>query len=191
MATDPTLAELATTTPLPQKRKSRPRKTKRKSPKHSELQTKLWATPEYRAKMIAARSRTAEDRRNNPQKYSRLGVPNGMHKAEATKAWDNARALADTIIQSFEAKGIVPVTVVPDSDNEKAKAALREACVLALGPGNMRTKLLAAAMVLKYTKAPPVQRVQSTQFAAEEWLRSNASQAGNAHNQPEMNNAHI
>jgi hypothetical protein len=119
--------------------------------------------------MLAARQRSAEDRRNNPQKYSRLGVPNGMRKAEAMKAWDTARTLADTIMSGFEAQGIVPAVVIPDSDEEKAKMALREACVIALAPGNLRTKLTAAATVLRYTKAPPVQR-RATPSSATEWL---------------------
>ena len=92
------------------------------------------------------------------------------------KAWDNARELADTIMRGFEAQGIVPELVIPDTDDAIAKAVLHEACVLALGPGNMRTKLLAAATVLKYTKAPPVQRVSSA-ITAEEWLRANGDAA--------------
>jgi hypothetical protein len=126
--------------------------------------------------MVAARQRSTEDRRKNPQKYSRLGVPNGMRKAEAMKARDTARSLADTIMAGFEAQGIVPAMVIPDSDEEKAKLALREACIIALAPGNLRTKLSAAATVLRFTKAPPVQR-NATPNSAQEWLRIAAEAA--------------
>jgi hypothetical protein len=101
-------------------RSPRPTKSGRRCPAYSEALKKLWATPEYREKMVAARQRSAEDRRNSPQKYSRLGVPNGMRKAEAMKAWETARTLADTIMSGFEAQGIVPGVVIPDSDEEKA-----------------------------------------------------------------------
>jgi hypothetical protein len=152
-------------------KKPNPRHSKsgRRCPAQSAVLKALWAKPEYREKMIAARQRSTEDRRANPQKYSRLGVPNGMRKSEAMKAWDIARALADTIMTGFEAQGIVRAVVPPDSDEEKAKLALREACALALAPGNMRTKLSAAATVLRYTKAPPVPR-KATPNSAQEWL---------------------
>ena len=60
--------------------------------------------------------------------------------------------------------------LLPDSGEEKAKLALREACVIALAPGNLRTKLAAAATVLRFTKAPPVQR-HATPDTADQWLR--------------------
>jgi hypothetical protein len=152
-------------------KKPNPRHSKsgRRCPAQSAVLKALWAKPEYREKMIGARQCSAEDRRANPQKYSRRGVPNGMRKPEAMKAWDTARALAGTIMTGFEAQGIVPAKPIPDSDEEKAKLALHEACVLALAPGNMRTKLSAAATVLRYTKAPPV-RSHATPNSAAEWL---------------------
>jgi hypothetical protein len=149
----------------------RPTKTGRRSTAQSEAQQKLWQNSEHRAKMIAARHRSTEDRRKDPQKYSRTGVPNGMRKAEAMKALDIARETADTIMKGFEAQGIVPGLVVPDSDDDLAKAAPREACIIALAPGDRRAKLMAANTVLMFTKAPPVQRY-STALTAEEWLKA-------------------
>src|SRR5260370_468821 len=67
-----------------EKRKSRrPTKAGRRSPAKSEAQKKLGRDPEHRRKMIAARHRSTEDRRKDPLRYSRLGVPTGMRKAEA------------------------------------------------------------------------------------------------------------
>jgi crotonobetainyl-CoA:carnitine CoA-transferase CaiB-like acyl-CoA transferase len=120
--------------------------------------------------MIAARHRSAEDRSKDPHHYSRLGVPNGWRKAEATQALAQANEIADTIIKDFEQQGIVPEVGIPDSDEEIAKAALREAVVMALAPGDKRTRLMAINTVLKFTKAPPVQRHATPLTTSEEWL---------------------
>jgi hypothetical protein len=159
------------------KRSPRPNKSGKKSPSRSEAHKLLWADPAYRAKMQEARARTAEDRRRNPAKYSRLGVPDGMRKAEAMELWDVARAQADEFMQTLEAQGVVEAVVVPDSDEEKAKAALRGAVVIALGPTNNRTKGMAINTVLRFTKAPPAQRVAVAPSIDHAWL----TQAWEAH----------
>jgi len=158
------------TTPNP-----RPTKTGRRSPAQSEALRKLWQDPAYSAKMIAARHRSTEDRRKDPLKYSRLGVPTGMRKAEAMALWETAGKIADRLIGVLEAEGILPAVVVPDSDDEIAKACLRELAVIAFGPGNdKRTKLMALHALLKYTKGPPTRRLDYT-LTAEEWLRDRAA----------------
>jgi hypothetical protein len=131
--------------------------------------------------MQEARARTAEDRRRNPAKYSRLGVPDGMRKAEADKLWAVAKAQADEFMRTLEAQGVVEAVVVPDSDEEKAKAALRGAVVIALGPTNNRTKGMAINTVLRFTKAPPAQRVDIASSIDPEWL----TQAWEAHRSTE------
>jgi len=98
--------------------------------------------------------------------YSRLGVPDGMRKPEATKAWDVARTKADDFMRALEAQGTIAAVVVPDSDEAKAKACLREAAVMALGPTNNRTKVMAINTVLTYTKGKPLQKIT----AATDWL---------------------
>ena len=40
-----------------------------------------WAEPEYRAKMVERDHRREELRKADPERFSRLGVPNGMRKA--------------------------------------------------------------------------------------------------------------
>jgi hypothetical protein len=58
--------------------------------------------------MSAARRRSAEDRRKDPVKYSRLGIPTGYTKATAALAWADAEAKADEAMKGLEAAGIVP-----------------------------------------------------------------------------------
>ena len=149
----------------------RPTKTGRRSPAQSEAQKKLWRDPGHRRKMIAARHRSTEDRRKDPLKYSRLGVPTGMRKAEAMALWDTAGKTADSIVRALEANGVLPEAVIPDSDDALAKACLRESAVIAFGPGrDQRTKLMALYALLKYTKGRPARRLDYT-LTAEEWLR--------------------
>ena len=66
-----------------------------------------WQDPEYRARMIAARARTAEDRRKYPWKYSRLMVPDGMRKAEAMAAWAEARTKAKRLFALWKEAGLI------------------------------------------------------------------------------------
>ena len=92
-------------TKAPRKRSLQSYKTKRRSAAAAKAQHRLWRDPEHRAKMIAAGARSADDRRKNPQRYSRKGVPDGMRKAEAMKAWAEARTKADGIMKILEDHG--------------------------------------------------------------------------------------
>jgi hypothetical protein len=140
----------------------------------SEPQKRLWRDPEHRAKMCQARARTAEDRRKRPERYSRLGVPNGMHRAEADAAWEAAAALAGNAMAGLEAQGLVPVDVLPNSDEALAKAALHEVALLALGPTNRRTKMQALNILLAFTKAKPAERraISKANNPTDEWMQS-------------------
>jgi hypothetical protein len=73
----------------------------------------------------------------------------------------------------LEAEGVLPLdyTIVPDSDEEKAKAALREACAMALGPIDNRTKMMALNTVLTFTKEKPVTKTDTKISSTEDWLR--------------------
>jgi hypothetical protein len=91
------------------------------------------------------------------------------------KALDQANELADSLIKEFEQQGIVLADgqIIPDSDEEIAKACLREAVVLALAPGDKRTRLMALNTALKYTMARPTQRHEaSLATSSAEWLQS-------------------
>ena len=141
-------------------------------PAKPEAQRKLWQDPEHRAKMIAARRRSIEDRRKNPDRYSRLGVPNEMHKDEAAKAWAVAQSLADAAIGGLEVQGVLEASPLPDTEEALAKAALHEVAMIALGPVNRRTKMSALKVLLSFTKARPAQRVAARITTPEEWLRA-------------------
>jgi hypothetical protein len=151
----------------------RPTKTGRRSPAQSEALRKLWQDPAYRSKMIAARHQSTEDRRKDPEKYSRVGVPAGMRKAEAMALWDAAGKIADSLVKGLEADGVLPEAVIPDSDDALAKACLRELAVIVFGPGkDQRTKLMALYALLKYTKSRPTRGLDyNYTLTAEEWLR--------------------
>jgi hypothetical protein len=78
-----------------------------------------------------------------------------MRKAEAQAWWDNATTFADAAMKRLEEQGVVERVVVPDTDDDIAKAALHEAFKLTLGPGNVNDRLAAARLVLTYTKPRP------------------------------------
>jgi len=125
-----------------------------------------WTDPAFRAKQIEGRQRTALDRVRHPEKYSRVGIPNGMRKAEAQALWDKASALADAAMKRLEDQGAVECVVVPDTDDDIAKKALHEAFKLALGPGNAKDRLAAARLVLTYTKPRPPSAAETQSLLA-------------------------
>src|ERR1700733_4667073 len=112
-------------TPLRPTRKRAARTTKsgKRYPAISAAQKQRWQDPEQRQKMLdamaAKRAEQAEDRKLNPKKYTRQGVPDGCRRPEAEKAWAAARVAADAIMDGLKASGAMPAVVVPDSDDEK------------------------------------------------------------------------
>jgi hypothetical protein len=106
-------------------------------------QEALQQEPAHRAKMAAAGFRpvTPEDHREEklracgtPTKWSRLGIPAGMTRAEAEKAWAEAERQADAAIRGLESQGELEDTVIPESDEAPAKAAIHALAAIALGP---------------------------------------------------------
>lgn len=65
----------------------------------------LWQDPEYRAKMKARDEKIAADKKANPGKYTRLGVPDGLTKAQVKPMWERAEKLADKFIQILKDTG--------------------------------------------------------------------------------------
>ncbi len=167
-------SEVAVVTPRPQSLRAigapRPSTAKYRKPHRRPNQTiamqKRWADPAYRAKQTEGRKRLALDRVRHPEKYSRVGVPNGMRKAEAQALWDKASALADAAMKRLEDQGAVERVVVPDTDDDIAKKALHEAFKLALGPGNAKDRLAAARLVLTYTKPRPPSAAETQSLLA-------------------------
>lgn len=146
--------------------KARKRITKRrfelKRPATSEALKRRWQDPAYRAA-----------RKNNPMKYQRWGIPDGMKKAEAMERWAEARAKARRFIEIMEEEGTLPKVVVPHSDEEKAKLVLEEATAIALSPMAMtQHKIAAIRTVLEWTKSKPVQKTAVAIDNAEAWLNA-------------------
>jgi len=81
-----------------------------------------------------------------------------MRKAEAQALWDEASTLADAAMKRLEEQGVVERVVVPDTDDAIAKACLREAFTMSLGPGNVRQRLAAARLCSPTRSRPRSQR---------------------------------
>ena len=142
--------------------------------------------------------KVAADRKANPEKYNRTGIPDGMRRAQAQRLWARATQLADRFIQIMIDKGELPPeevvdvdvlnddgdvvdtkqVVVPNSDNAKAEAALREVFVLAVGPSTQQIKIQAINTVLAYTKSKPESKAKLTLNKAEDFLDELAKDDG-------------
>jgi hypothetical protein len=155
----------------------------------SEALRKKWQDPEYRERMRLVHLKNAEGRRTNPEKYTRLGVPDGMRKKDVAPLWEQANKLADRFIQIMKDKGELPDEIVevivrdddgnetdrvpvavPTNDAGKAEVALREAFVLAVGPSTQQIKIQAINTVLNFTKSKPESKSKLTLSKAEDFL---------------------
>lgn len=151
---------------------------KRPSPVAAHARLKeLWATPEFRERMRARDEKYMADRKANPAKYSRAGIPTGMTRATVAPLWARARQLADRFIKIMKDKGELPDFLedafdvkVPETDASKAEEALKEAFVLAVGPSDQKIKIQAINTVLAYTKSKPESRSKLTLNKAEDFL---------------------
>jgi hypothetical protein len=117
-----------------------------------------------------------KERALNPDKFSRSGIPHGHTRASVAPLWEEARRKADRFMQKMEDEGIVPVVVIPDSDEEKGKLALHEAAIMALGPGEKQAKLAAIRTVLEYTRSKPESKSKMTINTSEQWLAEIAAE---------------
>jgi hypothetical protein len=155
-----------------------------------------WQEPAFRAKMDERDNRRRELQKADPLRFSRLGVPNGLRKAEAQRMWAIAETQADKAIQALKAAGVLPSSVscastataaetatetanssqqcatiaVPETEAGMAEAALREAFRLALGPTGSRAKAQALATILRYTRLKPMGVLQLAMGDAESVL---------------------
>ncbi len=146
------------------KRKTSPRgATGVKSPGTSAAYKLRWQNPEYRAKMLAIL-------RANPG--TRARVPDGMRKAEADKLWAKANILSEKFITMLKEEGDLPEIVMPDTDDARAEAALKEAFVMAIGPGCNKIKTANIRTVLEWTKSKPESKSKLTVAKSEDWLEA-------------------
>lgn len=153
---------------------------KRKPARGAHLKV-IWADPvlaaAHLAKVKAGKAPDCMDahkaeRKANPDKFKRTGTPNGMTRATAAPLWADARLKADGFIQKMIDDGELPNVnfKVPDTDEAKGVAALHEATVLALAPGDRQARLAAIRTVLEWTKAKPASRTKIDVTTSEDWL---------------------
>jgi hypothetical protein len=157
-----------------------------------------WATPEHRARMKERDAKTKQMRKDDPWAFKSWGVPQNKSgkktpaekkaaKEKAITQWRAAHKLADKYLDYMkrtdqapsdmdvtvvERPNIIPHTqmVVPDSDEEKAAIALREAFLLAIGPTALPEKLKALSLVMTYTKPKPESSTKLRVEKAEDFL---------------------
>jgi hypothetical protein len=129
----------------------------------------MWASDEGKAKMAARSKLMSELHKADPMKFNRGMVPNGMTRETVAPLLEQAREQADRFIQKMIDEGHLPVAV-PDSDDAKAEAALKEACVIALSPGEKQAKMAAIRTVLEWTRAKPASKSSININASEDWL---------------------
>ena len=156
------------------KRKASPAETMSKTMKA------LWASPEGKAKMALRDAKLQETMRLDPQKHSRAAIPNGMTKASVAPLIAKAHEQADRFIQKMIDEGHLPAVTVPDSDDAKAQAALTEACVIALSPGEKQAKMAAIRTVLEWTRAKPASKSSIDINTSEKWLADIAADDANS-----------
>jgi hypothetical protein len=142
-----------------------------------------WQDPDFRIKMKLRDMQTALDRKIDPQKFKRTGIPNGKTRKQADKLWVKAGKFADRFIQIMTDKGELPAVeedyflddnlekrLIPSTDDGMAREALREAFKLAVGPSEQKTKIAAINSVLAYTKSKPESKSKLTLSKAEDFL---------------------
>jgi hypothetical protein len=147
-----------------------------------------WENPEYRARMKERDAKTKQLRKDDPWAVKTWGVPLGIGgKKKAIPLWRAAHKLADKYLDYMkktdqapstldvaviERPNIIPHTemAVPDSDEEKAVIALREAFLLAVGPTAIPEKIKAINTVLNYTRAKPESSTKLRVEKAEDFL---------------------
>ena len=146
-----------------------------------------WQNEDYRIKMKLRDMQLKLDRKIDPQKFKRTGIPNGKTRKQAEKLWAKARGYADRFIQIMTDKGELPAEedfyldselekhVIPSTDEGKATAALREVFILAIGPSEQKVKIQALNTVLAYTKSKPESKSKLTLSKAEDFLDEIAS----------------
>lgn len=104
---------------------------------------------------------------------SRFGIPDGMRKAEALKAWAEARRKAEKHMANMKKAGLMP------DDNEIIEKATLATLEILEGPMNQDMKLKAANQLLTFFKAKPASKSEVTVNAAEAWLASLAESEPN------------
>ena len=174
------MATLETTTPKARKkkRKSSPRpqrytatrtRPRRTNPAVSAHSKALWADPVWRAMMMEKRK--AQGILNKGFK-ARQGVPDGMRKAEAYPLVEAAKESAKETMSELKQAGVV------DGTDPRAEEALEAAIAVMRSPGDKKVALVAARLVLDFTKSKPASKSEISVNKAEDWLAAVAGKDG-------------
>lgn len=165
---------MAETTPKP-KRKYPARKTscpphrgknaKHKYPGHSQRLRELWQDPEWRAALLVKRKKAIDARVAAGTWNNRLGIPDGMRKAEAIKVRAQVQETVKATMSELDKAGLL------DESPEEAKQALAAAMEVMRMPGDQKLKLAAARLVLDFTKSKPASKAIVAVDEAEQWLK--------------------
>lgn len=130
----------------------------------------LWKTPEFRERMRLRNEWREVLRKQDPERFSRAGVPDGMRRRHAVKARADASAAAERFIKRMQDDDMLPVPA-PGSEEEMAQTALKEAYTMAVMPIAFKDKLAAIRTVLEYTKSKPATS-QKIALSSDEWLEA-------------------
>lgn len=146
--------------------RTRPRRT---NPAASANNKKLWADPVWRAAMMEKRKAHGERMKGFS---SRLGVPDGMRKAEAYPLVEAAKESAKETMSELKQAGVV------DGTDPRAEEALEAAIAVMRSPGDKKVALVAARLVLDFTKSKPASKSEISVNKAEDWLAAVAGKDG-------------
>lgn len=139
---------------------ARPHRGK-KNPAFGEALKRAWQDPEKRARMLAGIKGGG----------NRMGVPDGMTRAQVAPLWAKAKQLSERFIAIMEDAGKVERTPTPGSKEEMGKQALAEAFTYGVGPHtDAKTKSAYLKLVLDFTMAKPESKSKLTLDRSEEWL---------------------
>jgi hypothetical protein len=130
----------------------------------------LWQTPEFREKMRQRDIKRLAMQKQDPIKFSRTGVPDGMRRRHAVPARAQAEAAAKRFIKKMQNEDILPIPE-PGSEEAMAQAALKEAYAMAVMQGDDRTRIAAIRTVLEWTKAKPAS-TQKINLTSDDWLEA-------------------
>jgi hypothetical protein len=126
--------------------------------------------PGYR-EWLSLRATELAQFRNKPgfASWKRHGVPDGMRKQDAEKAWAEARRKAEIHMANLKKAGLLP-------DDELIVKATQATLEIMESPMNQDMKLKAARQLLEWYKPKPVAKSEVTVNAAEAWLASIAEE---------------
>lgn len=129
---------------------------------------KSWGVPQNRS----GKKTPAEKKAAKEKAIAQWGAAHKLANKYLDYMKKTGQAPSDMDVTVVERPNIIPHTemVVPESDEEKAVIALREAFMLAIGPTAIPEKLKALSLVMTYTKPKPESSTKLRVEKAEDFL---------------------